>query len=143
LALIQLIYRSRSLIDPRHGASMLDAILNQAERQNRVGGVTGCLAHTDDHFVQLLEGAPASVDATFMRLRRDPRHTDVEILLTRPVRGRAFPSWCMARFDLAGGEAPDAFSAIGLTSAFSIDSTPPAQMLLLLMAIADHKRLAA
>jgi hypothetical protein len=117
--------------------------MSQADRLNRVGGVTGCLAHTKNHFLQLLEGPPANVDDTFVRIRKDCRHTDVEILLTRPVRSRAFPDWRMGKFDLSGHDAPSAFQTIGLTMAFSIESTPPSQLLLLLMAIADHKRLAA
>ncbi|MGL4243549.1 MAG: BLUF domain-containing protein [Beijerinckiaceae bacterium] len=138
-----MIYRSRSLVDPTQSAATLSAIRSAADRRNFTNGVTGCLTNTARHFVQLLEGPAESVDETFLRIRRDDRHTDVEILLTRPIRNRAFADWCMAECDLSTADLLRPFSSIGLTPSFCVESTPPTQMLMLLMAIADQKRLAA
>jgi hypothetical protein len=143
LSLIQLIYRSHSLITPQQSAASLSAILSLAVRRNHANGVTGCLAHMDNYFVQLLEGSADNVDATFVRIWRDKRHRDVEIVLTHPVRNRAFPDWYMSEFEFSSAQTKSSFATLGLMPGRSPDAIPPSQLLLLLMAIADHKRLTA
>lgn len=69
-------------------------------RNNRRSNLTGCLAHPDGHFVQVIEGEPGHVASLMDRLRRDTRHTDVEILGEWPAPSRLFSAWAMARPDL-------------------------------------------
>ncbi len=47
-------------------------------------------------FVQWLEGPESTVRATYDRIARDDRHTDLELLHTAPSDERLFPYWAMS-----------------------------------------------
>lgn len=95
----RLIYTSRSLVPP----SEIDQIMASSLRNNDHVGVTGMLWAWDDWFAQVLEGDFEQVSATMRRIRADPRHTDIEVLLDREVMCRQFGSWSMREAD--DGEA--------------------------------------
>ena len=90
--------------------SDLDQIGAAAQRNNAARGVTGLLLYGEiqrlpgvpGQFVQWLEGSEADVEATFDRIRRDCRHTNIEVLARGPaadVAGanqRLFPAWAMS-----------------------------------------------
>lgn len=59
-------------------------------------GVTGLLLFHDGRFFQELEGPRAAVAQAFEHIRKDPRHTNVEILEFGPVKVRAFEGWALA-----------------------------------------------
>ena len=98
-SLIRTVYRSRSTIYPDN-TTELDCIFEQAARNNRRRKLTGCLAHPDGHFVQVLEGEAQTVDALLARLAADTRHTDMVVLGRWATPARIFPNWAMARPDL-------------------------------------------
>ena len=112
--LFRLVYASRSLV-PEDGVPVeLPRILDAARRWNAAQGITGALLFSADGFVQVLEGPVAAVEATFERIKCDPRHADVVVLEAGMVPARDFEGWSMAyagrRPDLrvAGfGAAPD------------------------------------
>jgi Sensors of blue-light using FAD len=143
LPLIQLLYRSRSMLEPLRALSHRTALLSQAERLNRANGITGCLAFDDDYFVQILEGEPRDVDATILRIRRDRRHKEMGILLTRPIRTRAFADWSMTGFELDSSAAAGPSSGFSPQFLGSVETMGAPQLLLLLMDLADRKRMAA
>ena len=74
----RIIYRSRCAAE--NGRDALPAILASSRRNNGVDGVSGLLWTNGERFVQLLEGPPESVELTFDRIRRDPRHRGVEVV---------------------------------------------------------------
>lgn len=97
--LLRIVYRSRSNLHPDN-VEELDRLFRTSMRNNASWGVTGCLAHPDGHFVQVIEGPASQVEILFSRLRHDPRHMDIEILGQWNPQSRLFATWAMARPDL-------------------------------------------
>jgi hypothetical protein len=98
MPLTQLIYVSR-----RTDALTLDAlreVVGQSRVRNASLGLTGVLLCCGRHLMQLLEGDPEAVRATFDRIEADPRHADVACIYSKPVRRRLFAEWSMELFDL-------------------------------------------
>ena len=94
----RLVYTSRNLLqgtDPER-AAVVAQILATSQRNNGKIGVTGALLFNSGSFAQVLEGPRAAVEATFERIQRDPRHSDVSVLQCEPVESRGFPNWSMA-----------------------------------------------
>lgn len=93
MALKSLTYTSLAGLDLE--AADLEAIHRTAREINALEGITGLLVFNGTHFLQIVEGAPDAVDALVERLRRDPRHTGVEVRDERDVDVRSFPDWSM------------------------------------------------
>jgi hypothetical protein len=91
--LYRLIYRSRSArpID----WDILDDILHRSERNNIANGLSGVLLATTTHFLQVMEGAYEPVNATFMRIVRDPRHDEIRLVEFGLAAERLFSGWSM------------------------------------------------
>lgn len=92
MSLIQLTYASHpfGFDDP-----MLSGILLDARRCNARDGVTGALIVRQDIYLQLLEGPAKLVEATYQRIRRDDRHTDIRAMRRSDIKERLFPEWAM------------------------------------------------
>ena len=109
-----LLYRSMAM--RACSAADLDRITSAAATRNEANDVTGLLLYGNmellptlpGQFVQWLEGSEDAVAETFARIRRDRRHTDVQLLARGPMRtltrsnARVFPVWSMAVRRLAG-----------------------------------------
>ncbi len=99
-----LIYSSRAV-----GGSDRDDlrdILATSRARNAEEGVTGCLLYSGTAFLQVLEGEEDAVRATFARIRHDPRHTHVRVLVDEATDGRAHGDWSMGFAHLGDGEGP-------------------------------------
>jgi blue light- and temperature-responsive anti-repressor len=95
--LVQLVYHSR-MADSSPGLSRLASfrqIHDTAMKTNRLNAISGFLVFTQKHFIQVLEGNRDAVLATYERIKRDMRHTDITLLDIKPTQWRAFPSWLM------------------------------------------------
>jgi len=116
MRIMQLIYASKPF---GFDELTLTDILLTARRLNKRDGVTGCLICRDDIYLQMLEGPRVAVTATYARILRDARHTDIVGLWTGDAEERLFaawemrddsaPSWMWSRAELAAGallEAP-------------------------------------
>jgi hypothetical protein len=68
----------------------IDDILITSVANNRRDDVTGVLVHDGRWFAQMLEGRESIVSATFERILRDGRHSDVSLVSMHPVGGRRF-----------------------------------------------------
>jgi Sensors of blue-light using FAD len=79
------------------GAADIEAIHHSAQRANATQGVTGALLCYDGRFLQALEGPAAAVQAVYERIRADPRHHDVRLLIQGPTSERLFGQWSMRR----------------------------------------------
>ncbi|MEL7489038.1 MAG: BLUF domain-containing protein [Pseudomonadota bacterium] len=86
----------------------LRGILDKARRNNARDGVTGALLYAEGGFIQVLEGPPEKVAATFERIKRDRRHHSVTVMFDEPVADRAFRGWDMG-FMNADEQTPEAF----------------------------------
>jgi hypothetical protein len=98
MIIVRLTYYSRNRIDRTAGPmhDRIHDILIESVANNRRDDVTGALIHDDKWFAQALEGPETLVSATFERILRDPRHSDVRLIKMQPVETRRFAAWWMA-----------------------------------------------
>jgi hypothetical protein len=96
--LYRLVYASKNLLQGPEAEVMaaVRQILDASQRNNREVGVTGALMFNAGAFAQVLEGPRRGVEATFERIQRDLRHSDVTVLQCGPVESRGFTNWSMA-----------------------------------------------
>lgn len=92
--LYQLVYSSSP--EKKMMKSHLYIILRLARMKNKLSNLTGMLVFVENMFFQVLEGEQADVKAVFERIKVDPRHKDIEILLERNIDTRTFSDWEMA-----------------------------------------------
>ena len=88
-----LTYTSLARLDLQ--ADDLEAIHRTAREANALDGITGLLIFNGTHFLQIIEGVPDAIDELVERLRRDPRHSGLEIRDEQMVGERSFPDWSM------------------------------------------------
>ena len=74
--LIQLVYRSRSLIE----GVEYDQLLETCLRNNPKREITGVLVSHSGWFLQVLEGTAVNVFSLFKTIEDDPRHSDFLML---------------------------------------------------------------
>jgi len=91
--LATLTYRSNA--SPSFSPDELGPLLEVSRVRNRAASVTGLLIYDDGRFFQWLEGPPDKLDNVWNVIRRDPRHTDVEVLDHSPTSDRVFGQWDM------------------------------------------------
>jgi len=91
--LATVVYRSRAVAPL--APPDLKAILQVARTRNRREAVTGVMLYDDSRFFQWLEGPTEAVKRVMHSIRRDPRHTDLEVLDDRPAAARMFGDWEM------------------------------------------------
>lgn len=91
---VQLAYMSRAALV--FTQSSLDEMLRAARTHNLNAGISGLLLYKCGYFLQVLEGPVARVDALYDRIRQDPRHTKVQLMLRRENVARQFKTWSMA-----------------------------------------------
>jgi hypothetical protein len=70
-------------------------ILETAWRHNGKMGVTGYLLRARTQYFQVLEGPDDVLDDLIGMIRRDPRHSDFEILSDHTAQDRLFRNWAM------------------------------------------------
>ena len=93
----QIVYISSSIGDMH---LIYGDILTVSRRNNAETGVTGLLLSAGRNFLQVIEGPGDCVDALFLRIAHDPRHTQVLKLLDHDIPEPSFPDWTMASWDL-------------------------------------------
>ena len=89
----RLIYKSRA--NQKIDWDFVKAVLGTSEQNNEEAGITGVLLASDTHFLQVLEGDFDDINRLFMRIARDPRHEDVELISFGCVESRLFGGWTM------------------------------------------------
>ncbi|MGN6549327.1 MAG: BLUF domain-containing protein [Pararhizobium sp.] len=71
------------------------SILASSRRNNARSGITGLLLFNDGVFIQYLEGDRTDIARLIERLKRDPRHRNVMVMMERESRDRVFGAWHM------------------------------------------------
>jgi hypothetical protein len=94
--LIQLVYRSRSLIKGAENDKLMATCL----RNNPTRGITGVLISHSGWFLQVLEGTAANVNSLFKVIEKDPRHSDFLLLRFNAIETRNFSDWSMASIEV-------------------------------------------
>lgn len=92
MSLVQLIYVSDLVGENESGIA---DILKSSVRNNSRNGITGMLLYSRGNFLQVLEGEPGAVQATYDRICLDPRHRNTIELTEEPVLERHFSHWSM------------------------------------------------
>lgn len=89
----QLLYVSRSV----RGLSPAEVrqIVLVSQRNNRRLDVTGCLVFTGRRFSQVLEGSVDAIVPVLQRIRLDPRHSELHMVIDRELTRRMWPDWSM------------------------------------------------
>lgn len=100
MAICSLIYSSRRTAPDRAG--LVEDILEAAQRNNALLGLTGALVFDHRHFVQLLEGSRATVTEMFLRIAQDPRHAEIQLIRVDETARRRFPVWFMHHAAMRG-----------------------------------------
>ncbi len=102
-SLTSLIYASEST-EEFHEHEIPD-LLKQVRLANARHELTGMLLYVGGSFLQVLEGRLEMVDAVFSTIRRDRRHTHVNLIAREAILERAFEGWTMIHKTLDSVEA--------------------------------------
>lgn len=113
----RVIYASRATT--RMSSTALMLMLAACRVRNEADGLTGLLLYSDESFLQVLEGDPEVVEATWERIQRDSRHHELRLLAQEPIRSRSFPDWSM------GFEHPNAEELLRLLPGFTPATVRP------------------
>lgn len=73
----------------------LERILDISRRNNAVDDITGQLIYAGGNFIQAIEGPESRIDALLGRLKADPRHKQLVVILRWPIQSRTFGDWKM------------------------------------------------
>ena len=79
-------------------------LLEKSRKNNSALDITGMLLYKDGNFMQFLEGPKEAVLALAARIKLDPRHRGVIVLLQEEHTGREFDQWAMG-FKKVGSKA--------------------------------------
>ncbi len=97
IAMRRIIYRS--VASPELDKAEIFRLVFQARTSNEERGLSGFLVHIDNRFFQVLEGSTWKLVAAFETIRRDLRHSQVEVIDERSLPVASFESWRMRYFD--------------------------------------------
>lgn len=97
--LVRLLYASRALASAK--CDVIQSIMQQSHANNPQQGITGILCHTDQVFMQVLEGGRDKVNALYAKILHDPRHTEVILLHYEEINERRYAGWTMGHANLA------------------------------------------
>ena len=91
--LVNMTYVSRA--NPEVSAKELGDILQQAQDNNTLNGITGMLVFNNSYFLQTIEGPRAQINRLLYSLIADQRHHDLQLLETRELTHREWSKWSM------------------------------------------------
>jgi len=70
-------------------------LLAKCRARNTERLISGQLIYSDGTFMQVLEGPEQEVDATYARIKKDTRHTNITLLERSTIDEKQFPDWSM------------------------------------------------
>ena len=114
----------------------LKKLLEKSRKNNSALGITGMLLYKEGNFMQFLEGPKQAVADLVTKIKADPRHRGVLLLLQEEHAHREFEQWAMAFKKLDPDSSVDAegyseFLDLPLNSQEFVDN--PSRTLKLLM----------
>jgi hypothetical protein len=83
----------------------LTTLLGKSRQNNATLDVTGMLLYKDGNFMQLLEGPKEAVLSLVAKIKSDPRHRGILVLLQQDHAEREFNQWAMG-FKKLDADAP-------------------------------------
>ena len=135
MQLRRILYYSRNRLDPAAGPidAQVRDILSVSVANNNKAKITGALIYDSNWFAQVLEGDVEAVAAVFAKIKADPRHGDVVVAESGPVKERRFPYWWMALASWDDVRAIKQGLAVGET--FDPGSIPPEHLVALMESV--------
>lgn len=132
LPLYSLAYVSRNAIGgtPMEFRAHVQQILDASRGKNATYDVTGALLFSEGCFAQVLEGPREGVERLYESIRRDTRHSNVEIVEGIDIEQRSFAQWSMAFGGIDAVWVDTTIYADSLTAADEILATSAGQKLL-------------
>lgn len=106
----------------------MKSILTASRRNNASDAITGLLMFNGKRFMQVLEGPPEAVQATFARICGDRRHRAPVLLSQTAVSHREFGDWSMG-YRAVEGTAHDQLVEAMSTKASNANPSLKAQLL--------------
>lgn len=97
--LCRLIYKSDTCWDDLSNEMLVD-LARQSAENNQAKDVSGLLVLSGETFLQVLEGPSDAVNALYVKIIADPRHSSPRLLTFEPVTNRQFSEWSMHVVDL-------------------------------------------
>ncbi len=82
----------------------LEQILRSSRENNARMGITGMLLYGNNTFIQILEGEETAVNKLIASIKKDPRHTDFQVLNKKTVDRREYADWSMGFKRVSGEE---------------------------------------
>ena len=73
----------------------LKEMLEQSRITNKDRGITGVLLYNKGTFIQVLEGEEEQINATFEKIKADPRHHNIIRMKSGKITERNFTDWWM------------------------------------------------
>ena len=67
-----------------------EALFNETQTKNDKNNITGVLVKKDDGFFQIIEGDAVTLDAIYLKIKKDNRHLEIEELLNKPISQLSF-----------------------------------------------------
>lgn len=95
MPLWRITYYSENQIGLRKRYQAIAALQATAVERNRTNSLSGMLLYDDQWFVQTLEGELATLEESFAKISKDPRHSNIVIVSKKPVLVRLFGEWSM------------------------------------------------
>ena len=89
----RLIYKSRA--NKKIDWDVVNEVLGASAQNNEEAGITGVLLASETHFLQVLEGDFDAINRLYLRIARDQRHEDVQLISFGCVESRLFGGWTM------------------------------------------------
>jgi hypothetical protein len=103
MSINQLVYVSQAV--RKMSPTDLSEIQETAKKNNAPLDVTGSLFYNGGWFLQVLEGAPATLEKLYSNIAADPRHKNSRVLYNEPAKFRTFPRWSMNMTNLNDRQA--------------------------------------
>lgn len=104
--MIEIIYVSRA--SQRYSDQQLSDMLKVFRKNNHAKEISGLLLYNGSGtFIQALEGDENVVSSLYEIIRRDPRHSRVNMLGKEQISKRKFPDWRMGFRNLGGQSLRD------------------------------------
>uniref|UniRef100_UPI0040499369 BLUF domain-containing protein n=1 Tax=Fulvivirga sp. TaxID=1931237 RepID=UPI0040499369 len=92
--MFELVYNS--IGNPNLTAEDKTNILNTSRDFNSKNNITGCLLYHNNQFLQILEGDKKVVQDLYLSIKRDKRHSNVNLLVEGSKKERMFSGWSVA-----------------------------------------------
>lgn len=97
--LVRLMYASH--LAAQAPDDVIHSIMCQSHANNPRLGITGVLCHSDQAFMQVIEGGRERVNTLYAKIMQDSRHIDVMLLHYEEITERKYAGWTMGHANLS------------------------------------------